>query len=301
MSRPTTTLDQPRLAAAARFFSSAVLRDLAARGRSALFAQLATEASFTDIVPIGSQIRVVFDTAFSLLKTHSYNHEYLYKAALAHKVLLGVHSLRTASMMTELRVGDCRADVVILNGTSTAYEIKSDRDTLDRLETQVSTYMKVFANVNILAGKKYLERVLASVPKDVGVMHLNSQYGISTIRAPTEDPGRLVPELVFDSLQNSEATQILKMFGVNIPDVPNTQRHHALRKRFSRLSPHQVHRGFLAVLRRTRDLSSLAQLIGELPSSLCAATLATPPPKRAYERYIAAMDTPLKTALGWAS
>ncbi|MEI9986083.1 MAG: sce7726 family protein [Aliidongia sp.] len=53
--------------------------------------------------------------------------------SVTQKILMGKHSLRTASMLNEFRAGSCKADLVILNGTATVYEIKSERDSLTRL------------------------------------------------------------------------------------------------------------------------------------------------------------------------
>lgn len=45
---------------------------------------------------------------------------------IANKILLGKHSLNTSHMLSEFRVGYNKADVVIINGTSSVYEIKSE-------------------------------------------------------------------------------------------------------------------------------------------------------------------------------
>lgn len=63
------------------------------------------------------------DSAFDVLKTAGLRDEYVYRAAITHKILLGTHSLNTACMLNEFRVGVCKADVAILNGTATVYEI----------------------------------------------------------------------------------------------------------------------------------------------------------------------------------
>ena len=136
--------------AVARFFSSTVLKELARSGRSPTLARLIKESGMNLDEFSQDKLSVLFDRAFDLLKFKLNRHEYVYKAALTQKVLLGIHSLNTASMLTEFRVGPCKADVVILNGTGTVYEIKSERDSLTRLKEQIIAYSKVFAKVNII-------------------------------------------------------------------------------------------------------------------------------------------------------
>jgi hypothetical protein len=170
------------LAAISRFFSSSVIREMARKGESALFARLLNESRLLEALPTDAPVGSVFETAFSLLRREGYRHEYIYKAALTHKILLGRHSLRTASMLNEFRVGECKADLAILNGTSTVYEVKSERDSLSRLERQLSAYAKVFAQVYVIVAEPHLDAVRGSVPRDVGIMVLSSRHQISTLR-----------------------------------------------------------------------------------------------------------------------
>jgi hypothetical protein len=95
-------------------------------------------------LPTSECVHALFDAAFQLLKRQGCRDEYVYKAALVQKILLGRHSLQTASMLNEFRVGGCKADLAILNGTATVYEVKSERDSLARLQRQIAAYTTVF-------------------------------------------------------------------------------------------------------------------------------------------------------------
>src|SRR6266568_1535168 len=120
----TVNLATDQLAAISRLFSSSVVHEMARKGRSPLFARLVSQSQLLGSISLSERVYTLFDAAFSLLKREGYRHEYIYKAALTHKILLGKHSLQTASMINEFRVGDCKADVAILNGTATVYEVK---------------------------------------------------------------------------------------------------------------------------------------------------------------------------------
>lgn len=299
MSLASKVLENSQLSAVSRLFSASLMRELARTGRSPLFARLASESSLLDITAHDEPVRNLFDSAFSLLKRKNYRHEYIYKAAIAHKVLLGRHSLQTAVMLNEFRVGENKADSVIFNGTSTVYEIKSERDSLTRLSKQISSYRKVFAKVNIITGENHLDAVLASVPENIGVLLLTDRYQISTIREAVDSTDQTNPEVIFDSIQLGEAKKILKTMGFEIPALPNTQMHQALQNQFVTLSPSEAHDGMVQVLRKTRSLLPLAEFIKKLPHSIQAAALSTPLRKRDHERFLNAMDTPISEALQW--
>lgn len=299
MSVAYKILENQQLSAISRLFSTSLIRELAKKGRSPLFARLAYESSLLELASPQDLVRNLFDSAFSLLKKKNYRHEYIYKAAITHKILLGTHSLQTAVMLNEFRACNNKADTVILNGTSTVYEIKSERDSLTRLEQQIFSYRKVFAKVNVIAGENHLNSIFAIVPHDVGVMLLTDRFQIKTIREAVNAPERTIPEAIFDSIQLLEAKKILKNNGFEIPLLPNTKMYSALREQFITLPPHAAHEGMVQVLRSTRSLLPLADLVSVLPHSLQAAVLSTSLRKQDHAKLIAAMDTPISEALKW--
>jgi hypothetical protein len=286
--------------AASRLFSSSVVRELARKGRSPLFARLAEQSCLLRSLSGSQHVYDVFDAAFAMLKQDGYRHEYIYKSALTHKILLGKHSLQTASMLSEFRVGPCKADVAILNGTATVYEVKSERDSLSRLERQVAAYATVFASIYVIAGGNHINAVISAVPHHVGVLRLENRYRISTVRDATSRPERTSPAAIFDSIRTLEAKMILRSCGADVPDVPNTELNAALRRLFVKLSAREAHEGMVQVLRKTRNLQPLSKLVGELPLSLQTAALSVPLRKLDHARLVAAVNTPLREATGWA-
>lgn len=199
--------------------------------------------------------------------------EYIYKAALTHRILMGTHSLRTACMLNEFRTGKSKADVAILNGTTTVYEIKSERDSLTRLEQQLDNYRKVFASVYVIAGESHVNAVLEATPSDVGVVSLSRRFQITTRRNAENLPQRICPLTVFEALRTAEAADVVLNAGLSVPDVPNTRMRSELRDQFVRLAPKVVHAGMLRTLKRTRNLLPLERLVDRLPLSLHAAAL----------------------------
>jgi hypothetical protein len=294
-----TDLATEQLAAISRLFSSSVIREMARKGRSPLFAKLASESLLLSSLSVYWPVSSLFEAAFSLLKREGYRHEYIYKAALTHKILLGIHRLHTASMLNEFRVGECKADLAILNGTATVYEVKSERDSLSRLERQVTAYAKVFARVYVIAAENHIDAVMASVPRDVGILLLNSRHQISTLRYAVDRPGSTSPEAIFDSIRTDEARMILLSHGVSIPVVPNTELNSVLRHLFIKLDACKAHDGMVRVLKKTRNLLPLSALVAQLPPSLQTAALSVPLRKLDHTRLVAAVNTRLDDAMAW--
>lgn len=290
-------LTASEVSATARLFSASVIRELASGGRSSLLARLAKESG---LAATSNTVGQLFEAAFTVLQRKANRHEYVYKSALTQKVLLGRHSLRTASMLTEFRVGKAKADVVILNGTSTVYEIKSERDNLDRLQHQLASYQEVFDRVNVLTSEEHAAAVEALAPSTVGILVLTSRFHISTRRPAHSDHRRIQPTSILDSLQRAEARLVLERCGVAVPELPNTRVYQAMTGMFAQLDPIKVRAAVSEVLKVTRSPVALGEFVGALPASLQAAALSTQLSASERVRLVQSTKTPLKDALNWA-
>jgi len=282
-----------------RLFSSSIFGELARFGASPAFSRIASEVH-RGVIERGTLVRDVFETAFSALRQAGYRDEYVYRAAITEKVLLGVHSLRTASMLTEFRVADRKADVVILNGTATVYEIKSERDTLARLDDQLAAYRSVFPKLVVIAGEHHVASIAARAHEKVGILSLSRRNQISTVREAVAAYDSICPRVVSQSLRASECCAILRDLSIAVPDVPNTRLRTALDERFSNLDPVDVHTSMVRTLKRTRNLLPLNTLLEKLPPSLHTAALTNKLRRDDHQRLVSAINTPLGQAMEWA-
>lgn len=299
-TRDSLRLSNAQLAAYSRLFSAAVLRELAGRGASKLFSRLCKEAGLDQWQTVPATVADAFDAAFSVLRSVSCRDEYVYKTALTQRVLLGKHSLNTASMLTEFRIGPCKADLVILNGTSTAYEIKSERDSLSRLNRQLTTYAKVFNTVYVIAAERFVADVLANSHADVGVLILSPQMNVQTVREAVARSDALCSLTWFDSLRTPEAANVLVQLGIAVPCVPNTLLRAQMRAIFEGLPAADVHACAVRSLKELRSLASLNNLVTALPASLATAALTTPLSQMERRVLSAAVATPFANAMAWA-
>ena len=67
--------------------------------------------------------------------------------------------------------GRVRVDVAVVNGSLHGYEIKSDRDSLRRLNRQVAMYSHVLDQATLVVGDRHLADALQFVPEWWGVLH----------------------------------------------------------------------------------------------------------------------------------
>jgi hypothetical protein len=255
-------------------FSASVLLDLARKGRSPLLSALARETPPKGWGKPRTYARF-FDACHAELWAH-HRSEYVYKNAIASKILMGRHSVRTTRFLSEFRVDACKADVVLINGTSTCYEIKTELDGLDRLSRQLDSYGNVFDLTYVVTFPGYVEQVLRSVPRHVGVLSLTEDYAFATRREATSNRHNIKPASVFDSLRRDEYTEIIRDAYGHVPAVPNTQMYRECRRLFSDLAPEAVHDAMVRVLKRRRLPAPVATLVESITPCLRSAVLASP-------------------------
>lgn len=88
--------------------------------------------------------------------------------------------------------GSVRADVAVINGIMDCYEIKSDRDTLQRLPDQIRAYNAIFDKVTLVVGFTHIYEALEIIPDWWGV----------TI-AKTNNKGAIVFSVIRDPISNT--------------------------------------------------------------------------------------------------
>lgn len=90
-----------------------------------------------------------------------------------------------------LCLGATRADVVVINGRLHGYEIKSDRDTLDRFRKQIDLYGQVLDISYVVASGKHVNKVLTLTPAWWGVIEAygdENNVRLSTVRVGCANP-----------------------------------------------------------------------------------------------------------------
>jgi hypothetical protein len=173
-------------------------------------------------------------------------------------------------MLTELRVGDCKADVVILNGTSTVYEIKSELDSLERVHSQIEAYSKMFDRIIIVSSVAQSKKLRSLLPDHVGLQILRSDNKVEDITKAKSNKHNVVNSVIFDTFRKQEYIRIIKSLFDTVPDVPNTQIFEKCKNLFCGISPERAHRAMIETLSRRSNGVVLRNSLETLPYSLSA-------------------------------
>tara|TARA_B100000959_G_C14991595_1_gene628152 strand:+ start:1472 stop:2062 length:591 start_codon:yes stop_codon:yes gene_type:complete len=107
--------------------------------------------------------------------------------------------------------GNARVDLAIINGLIHGYEIKSDRDTLNRLSGQQDIYNRVLDCVTVIAASRHLSKIEKLVPGWWGVSeakYKNNKLTIFKVR-PCKENATVDPSALVQLLWRDEALSIL--------------------------------------------------------------------------------------------
>lgn len=114
--------------------------------------------------------------------------------------------------------GDSRIDVAVVNGRLAGFEIKSDSDTLQRLERQLAAYRCVFDELTFVAGRAHTPYLEEYLPDWCGLIEAQSIAGavvLETLRQPQANP-EVDLDAVLRLLWKPELQQMVAEFAVKI-------------------------------------------------------------------------------------
>lgn len=292
----TQKIDPKYFPALGRIFSPVVMDSIALKGHSGYLAEVFENSGLIEQIDKSMELAQFFDWIYSFL-LKNYKNEYIYKNAIANKILLGKHSLNTSHLLNEFRVGKCKADAVVLNGTSTVYEIKSEYDSFVRLENQVNAYLQVFDNINVITSELQAEKLANLLPEKIGIMILTSHNSIKTKRASESNVKNINLGLLFESLRKVEYTSVIKEYFGSIPEVPNTQIFRVCKELFCSIPIEEAHNLTIKILRKRRKTQVLMEFINNAPSSLSAYGLSKCSDKEKMQALISRFSFPIESVL----
>lgn len=166
-----------------------------------------------------------------------YRNEYFYKNTILNQLLIKKHDLYNTAALTELPIGDSKADFIMINGRGVVYEIKTDLDNLLRLENQIKDYYKVFSYVYVVVGNKQLSHVKEFLKNQkVGIYELTASGKLICRKKALCNKENLSYEAIFQVLRKAEFESILFKHFHKLPEVNSFQYYRECQKWLERVN-----------------------------------------------------------------
>lgn len=136
------------------------------------------------------------------------------------KKLKRYHNDKNSLVINELGLnhGKNRADIAVVNGHMIGYEIKSDYDSLDRLEKQIKSYNEIFDKINVIVGLRHFNNIHKYLPEWWGIITVetssNNKVKFNLVRKPIKNKN-IVPISIARLLWRDEVIQLLMQKNVS--------------------------------------------------------------------------------------
>lgn len=172
-------------------------------------------------ISLPTTYKSVISNLYQELKLNHRN-EYFYKNELLNSLLIQNGKISFCSALTELPVANSKTDMIFVdeNDVGIVYEIKTELDTLNRLENQIQDYYKAFPYIYVVTSSNHLnqlEQVLEGT--NVGIIELTSNNEFVHQKEAAYNASSLSHDVLFRILRKKEFESIvIKYFG-KLPDV----------------------------------------------------------------------------------
>ena len=112
--------------------------------------------------------------------------------------------------------GSVRIDIAVINGELSGFELKSDRDTLERLPVQADLYSRVFDRLVLVAGSRHADKAAPYIPEWWGITVAREDAERVILEGVRESKANPSPDpyLVAQLLWKEEAIAVLDSYGL---------------------------------------------------------------------------------------
>jgi hypothetical protein len=187
-----------------------------------------------------------------------YRHEYLYKAALLNDFVLANYSLKDTVLLNEFRIGKSKADAVLVNGTNKVFEIKTELDSPERLNSQLSDYYKIFSQVYIITHHSLAGKYSKVLSSKVGLIIFTESGKIEIYREAEICNKDLDNATMLKSLRKNEYLDMIKTISGGIPNVTPVKLFSSCIELLEKFDPIEVQKAFMIVIKKRINLEKNA-------------------------------------------
>ncbi len=246
-------------------FTQKVFRELIDSGENEIY-QAAVEQYAQEAHTNLDAIKIIY-------RNLSLNHrnEYFYLNTLLNKWLIGVHSLKSTTALTQIPIDNSVADFILMNGIAVVYEIKTELDNFDRLNSQLSDYYNAFNRVCVVVPECNFDKACTLLGNTcVGIYSLTQKVTISkkNRKEPVENNSALKHSSIFKVLNKKEYENILKKHFGELPKAKPVFYYDECLKAFNEIPINDAYLLFIEELKKRNNIEK--QTLDQIPKELKA-------------------------------
>ena len=224
----------------------------------------------SDLMSRGLTYWDYFDYVYRILEKN-YRNEYVYKNTLIKGYIVKEYSLKETKVFNEFRIGSSIADLAMFNGTSKAFEIKTELDNDKRLASQLGEYARLMEESYLVVSADLVDKYRSDVDKSVGIISLCRQgrsLKIERLRKARKNSCVDI-DILMSSVRCDEYRWMVKTAYGSLPDVSDFEMFDACKDLLNRLSSIKLQRLFLDAVKKRKNSTGLLKSVPRSANLLC--------------------------------
>nr|WP_320153967.1 sce7726 family protein [uncultured Draconibacterium sp.] len=222
---------------------------------------------------------------------NNYRNEYFYKNTFINSLLINQYGVKDTVAVNEFRVGNSIADIVLFNGTSKAFEIKTELDDKTRLGSQIADYTKVFEECYIVTDESLIEKY-SDISANLGLIALRKQarsFKMVEVRKAHKNE-KIVPETLMRCVRTSEYLNIVKEYYKELPAMNSFNMFDICSELIAEIPQEQLKLLFLKVLKKRKTNTAFLK---NMEREMRQVGLALKLNEKKYNHLIAQLNKPI--------
>jgi hypothetical protein len=216
-----------------------------------------------DFSKIGKNINTYYDYiqyVYHQLQKQ-YKNEYIYKNTFINSLLLEKYGVRNTVAINEFRVGNSIADIVMFNGTSKAFEIKTELDSDKRLNAQLTDYSKIFRECYVITHESLIEKYLKE-DDCIGIIEFiehPKSVEMREVRKAKENK-TIDSETLIRSIRTSEYKNIIKRYYGELPEMNSFTMFETCKEMMKYIPTDLLHQLFIDELKKRKSNTYIIEM-----------------------------------------
>lgn len=222
-----------------------------------------------------------------------YRCEYVFKNEVINKILLRHFSNPNTISFSEFRVNQSIADLVMFNGVSRAYEIKTDYDSDKRLISQLTDYNKLFEKTYLVISAAGYSKYVNELPQNVGIIVFEYKNGRLVHRVIREAEKNTIIDIhtLMRSIRATEYKNIVKEIYGTLPNVSEFDMFEACENLLKVADNKKVRDTFMNVIKQRKTNT---QSLGQFERCFRQLGVATNMTLTEYHSFVNNLSKPIK-------
>jgi hypothetical protein len=207
-----------------------------------------------------SKVGISIDTYYDYIKyiynelSKQYRSEYVYKNTFINELLIKSYGVKDTVAINEFRVGNSIADIVLFNGTSKAFEIKTELDSNKRLNGQLTDYRKIFKESYIVTHESLIDKYLKE-DDSVGLIVLEEHTrSLKMVEVrPAKVNLQIDSETIIRSIRTNEYKGIVKKYYGELPIMNSFNMFDICNDLLRQMPPNDLNKLFIEQLKKRKS------------------------------------------------